>query len=157
MTRITHAGLAALALMLATAGHAQTEADKTDNTLGAEMLAGCAQRVQNLREESARLNRAADEFEQRRQALAEQHESIDGGDGVEASGRLLEYNKQAEAFNEDIAEFRDEVIAVNDTKQWYHDNCANRAYRRSDLEALPADQAAAMRAGLADVEVPYIE
>ncbi len=157
MTRITHAGLAVLAMTLATAGHAQTGSDKTDSTLGAEMLAECAQRVQNLREESARLNRAADEFEQRRQALAEQQESIDGAGGVEASGRLLEYNKRAEAFNEDIAEFRDEVIAINDTKKWYHDNCANRAYRRSDLDALPADQAAAMRAGLADVEVPYIE
>lgn len=157
MTRTMLAGIAALALTLATSGNAQTGANATNGTLGAEALAECAERVQHLREESARLNRAADEFEQRRQALAEQHASIDGGQGVEASGRLLEYNKQAESFNEDIAAFRDEVMAVNDTKQWYHDNCANRSYRRSDLEALPAAQAAAMRAGLADVEVPYIE
>lgn len=155
MTRIMLAGIAALTLTLATAGNAQEEPDEA--TLGAEALAKCAERVQNLREESTRLNRAADEFEQRREALAEQHASIDGGQGVEASGRLLEYNKQAETFNEDIAAFRDQVMAVNDTKQWYHDNCANRSYRRSDLEALPADRAAAMRAGLADVQVPYIE
>lgn len=117
--------------------------------MSAAQLEQCAQQVQALRAESARLNAAAAEQDAERDALAEQRAAV--GESREAAQR---YNERATAFNERMARFRDDLAEINATRDAYAQQCAERPYRRADLEAMPAPLRNAMRQGLADVRVP---
>lgn len=123
----------------------------SDNVLSAEALAHCASQVHTLRLESQRLQQLALRNDARRDALAEQRAAL-GDDDQAARAR---YNAEAEVFNERMARYRADLQAVNELKAHYAQHCAQRAYRRSDLEALPKAHQRAMRQGLADVQVPH--
>lgn len=123
----------------------------SDNVLSAEALARCASQVHTLRLESQRLQQMAPRNDARRDALAEQRAAL-ADDGEAARNR---YNTEAAAFNEQMARYRADLQAVNELKAHYHQHCAQRAYRRDDLEALPEAYQRAMRQGLADIQVPY--
>lgn len=118
--------------------------------LSATQLAECAQMVQTLRSESARLNQAAVANDARRDELAELRAA-----SRNSAQLLIRYNQQASDFNAHMENFRREVARINTVKNNYDARCANRSYRRADLEALPPAQASAMRGGLADVRVPH--
>lgn len=139
--------IGAATAILFTAGHAF--ADDAD-TLSADTLARCAEKVETLRAEGTRLSELAGEHDTKRQALQEEREAI--GDSEE---RRTAYNRRAEAFNEGIKRYVDELAAINETKDAYDRDCANRPYARSDLEALPEERQQAMRRGLSDVRIPY--
>lgn len=149
------------AILATAAAHAQEE-----KPLSADELAECAALVQTLREESPPLNQQAAQFDKRRAALRQRYAQVreelesgaaDAGEGTRSQDRWARYNSDAAAFNEDIAEFRREVNELNKVKDEYDRNCAGRAYRRSDLEELPEDAREAMRAGTADIRVPYTD
>lgn len=135
--------------------------------LSAAELARCAGQVQQLRGESARIlaeNARLDTqragIEARRREIHEAASTQARGDlaaGLALSERRQNLNAEAIAFNGQIAQIRSDIAAVNQVKAAYESGCAQRPYRRRDLEQLPQAAQDAMRAGLADVEVPYTD
>lgn len=139
-----HALAAAGALFIGTTGMARAE------PLTADELARCASQVQRLQQESARLTAVAQRHDALRTELGEEMQAI--GD---SETRRAQYNARATAFNEEVQAFARELAEINRVKADYAEQCANRQYRQTDLEALPAEQQEAMRAGLDGVLVPY--
>lgn len=153
---------AMLALLLGLPAAAQDAAPP----LNAAELGRCARQVQTLRQESLSLR-------QRTAALDSQRRDINlRGDSLrEASSRLadddlkgglalhdrrIKLSGEAEHFNADIEALRNDIEAINAVRADYDRHCSQRRYSRRDLDALPAEEQAAMRAGLADVQVPYL-
>lgn len=134
--------------------------------LAADALARCATQVDSLRSESARLTQKNAEFDARRNSinartasLRAERDQVPANDlqaGLAMREKLKEHHEQTIAFNASVETLKREIEAVNVLKREYDSQCANRPYRRADLEALPAAQQAAMRAGLSGVQVPYI-
>lgn len=122
--------------------------------LAPQELAQCAQMIQTLGVESARLNQRAAAFDRRRAALGAQ--PLGSGDGGDTQA-WARNNSLAAAFNRDMEQFRLAVVQINEVKQTYERQCAGRPYRQSDLEKLPAAAQAAMHGGLAGVRVPFIQ
>lgn len=142
---------------------AQTQAPPLD----ASSLARCASQVISLREESARLIQKNTVLDQRRNQINQRSAAFDAeratlpADNLEAGlnfrQRLKQHQSETLAFNAQVETYKDEVRAVNAVKQDYDRSCANRSYRRADLDAMPAQAREAMRRGLSDVQVPYLE
>ncbi|MHA7833410.1 MAG: hypothetical protein ACX94A_02900 [Algiphilus sp.] len=120
--------------------------------LSSEALARCASEVHRLRTESLRLLEQSQANDVQRASLAEQQRALAADPAARAA-----YNTRAEAFNAEMAQFRSEVRALNALKAHYEAHCAQRPYRRADLEALPEAHRHAMRRGLADIRVPFFE
>lgn len=135
--------------------------------LSPEELAGCASQVQTLRADSVRLLNLHEHNEERRSfinsryaALQAERRTIDPNDlakGLDFRQRMQLHVSDAAAFNADIDQLRRELIAINALKTDYDQNCAQRPYRRTDLDALPEPAREAMRAGLSGVQVPYLD
>ncbi len=135
--------------------------------LSAEALARCAGQVQSLRAESARLNQKNQLIDDRRNAieqgaanLATQAHAADTNDlktGLARHDQLQRHNQNVLAFNAEVEQLKREIVAVNAVKLDYDRGCSNRPYRRADLERLPETARNAMRAGMADVVVPYLD
>ena len=137
-----------LALVVGTA----TAQPPTETPLSAQALARCASEVHRLRSESPRLHQQAQRHDVQRASLAEQRRALSG----DAASRA-QYNARAQAFNTEMERFRVDVRALNALKAHYDQHCAQRPYRRADLEALPKAHRYAMRQGLGDVRVPFFE
>jgi hypothetical protein len=137
-----------LALTLAQPAGAQAPLD-------AQALSQCAGMALRLRSESPELQRQAVDNNRQRQALSRQHAAIDSGTDGDAD-RWLRYNAAAAAFNEHMARFRHAVVELNEVKQRYARGCAGRPYDNADLASLSPAEQQAMRAGLADISVPYL-
>ena len=135
--------------------------------LSSAELARCASDALQLRKESVRLNQLNASLDQRREAINRRSAALDAESaqldrsdldaGLELNARQQKHNTEANTFNGEIARIRDDIAAINGVKDRYDRNCSQRPYRRNDLAALPADAQAAMRAGLSDVEVPYLD
>lgn len=157
-------GLAAVVALCTAAGSAGAE---DAAPLSAAELARCASQVQQLRGESvrilaenARLDTQRAGIEARRREIKDDAITRPRGDlaaGLELSERRQNLNAEATAFNGRIARIRSDIAAINEVKAAYESGCAQRPYRRRDLEQLPQAAQDAMRAGLADVEVPYTD
>lgn len=134
--------------------------------LTAPALQQCANHALTLRTESARLlreNAALDvrraSINQRLDALQTERAALPPDDldrGLALHERNRQYQEDARVFNEDIDTYKQKVIALNEVRQTYDAECADRSYQRSDLEALPAAAQDAMRRGLSDVQVPFL-
>lgn len=124
--------------------------------LSADQLGKCAQQVRTLRERAPALNQRSRQLDKRRRELAARRERLDQNDdpGQQAWGR---YNTRAATFNDDMAQFRSDVTAINEIKRAYDRNCANHSYRDSDFRALSRAAREAMTKGLSNVRVPYTE
>lgn len=130
-------------------------------------LAGCASRIQQLRAESSRILADNARFDAQRVRIDERRRQIDAeataqgrGDlakGLTLSERRRQLNAEATSFNARIEQIRRDIGAINEVKLDYEQACAQRPYRRRDLAQLPQPAQDAMRAGLDDVQVPYIE
>lgn len=135
--------------------------------LAPDVLARCASQVQQLREESTRLTQKSAETDVRRNAINErsatlkaERDSLKADDlegGLAVRQRLQDHHAQTVAFNAEVEKLKTEIRAVNGLKRDYDGACANRSYRRADLDALPESARNAMRVGLGGVQVPYIE
>lgn len=155
-------GRSALAVLLATGSVRAEEAP-----LSVDALAQCATQVQHLRAESVRLKRRNSELDvqrsdinQRSAALQAERARLDPDDlekGLDYRQRLQEQQAGTLAFNARIEQIRVDIDAINARKLGYDRDCAKRSYRRADLDALPAASREAMRAGLAGVEIPYLD
>jgi Skp family chaperone for outer membrane proteins len=155
--------LTALACALAAPGAAAQPAAP----LAPDVLARCAAQVQQLREESARLTQKSAETDVRRNtinqrsaALKAERDALKPDDlegGLAVRQRLQDHHAQTLAFNAEVEKLKTEIRQVNVLKGEYDAHCANRSYRRADLEALPEAARNAMRVGLGGVQVPYIE
>lgn len=146
-----------------TAGAARAE----PAPLSSAELARCASDALQLRQESARINQLNATLDQRREAINRRSAALDAESaqldrsnldaGLELNARQQQHNADANSFNGEIARIRDDITAINGIKDRYDRSCSERPYRRNDLAALPAAAQAAMRSGLADVEVPYLD
>ncbi|MFT4046557.1 MAG: hypothetical protein QM661_07640 [Solimonas sp.] len=150
-----------LAAMLAGgAARAQTP------SLTADALRACATQVQQLRGGAVRLNAQVAQADARRRELDAQAAALrreaDGAPhdlqaGLDLQQRRRQHADAATAFNRQMAAQRQAIDDLDRVKADYERNCAARRYRRSDFAALPADARAAMRAGLDDIRVPYVD
>ncbi|NGY04965.1 hypothetical protein [Solimonas terrae] len=135
--------------------------------LDAAALHVCASQVGQLRSEAARLLANGARLDARRSALDQRSAALQAeAAGLDRSDlratldlqqRRQQHNDELQAFNADIARHRQAIDAINRVKQTYARDCADRAYRRADFRRLPAEEQAAMRAGLDDIEVPYLD
>lgn len=154
--------MAILAGMTAT-GAAQAEA----TPLSADGLARCASQVQNLRTESVRLIQQSSSFDAKREAINRRTQNLDAQaaalDPNDMAGSLelaevrKRHNQETMAFNAQVEQLRREIVSVNQVKHDYDSNCSDRPYRRADLDRLPEPARNAMRIGLSDVSVPYLD
>ncbi|MGQ0619208.1 MAG: hypothetical protein ACT4QA_04685 [Panacagrimonas sp.] len=147
---------------------ASVQAGDDGTRLTADALARCANQVKTLREESARLMQLNARHDQTRAminhrsaALQAERDAMSPDDlakGLDFNQRMIRHTFETATFNQTIAEFKREIIAIDALKTDYDRHCAQRPYRRADLDALP-DAAAreAMRAGLSGVQVPYLD
>ncbi|MGH8516785.1 MAG: hypothetical protein ACREUE_04935 [Panacagrimonas sp.] len=162
MTRWIAPTFAAVACALA-APHAAAQS----TPLAPDVLARCASQVLQLREESTRLTQKSAEIDVRRNAINERSAALkterdalkpdDLEGGLAVRQHLQDHHAQTVAFNGEVEKLKTEIRAVNVLKRDYDSACANRSYRRADLDALPEAARNAMRAGLGGVQVPYIE
>ncbi|NKF22073.1 hypothetical protein [Solimonas marina] len=135
--------------------------------LDAAALRACATRVVELRSGSAQLTLRSSALEARRAQLDARAPALQNAGGAPAEAdldahldlqqRRRQHHDEALAFNAEVAQQRQAVDALNGVKQDYARECAGRPYRRRDFTALPASLQAAMRAGLDDVVVPYVD
>ena len=163
MNRWTRPLLACLIASAALPAAAQAEAPPLDAT----SLARCATQVLSLRQESARLIQKNTVLDQRRTQINQRSDAFDAeraaldpddlNAGLNYRQRLKQHQSETLAFNAQIEAYKDEVRSINTVKQDYDRNCANRSYRRADLEAMPESARNAMRRGLSDVQVPYLD
>lgn len=148
---------AALILGLSGAHAASAQAPR----LEAGELAVCATRVQHLRQESTRLHEAVARLDRRRDALNARTASLDrmavDGDAMALHDARTRHNDEVQAFNAEIERLRYELGAVNQVKSEYTRDCSGRPYRREDLASLTPTAQNAMRAGLSDITVPYLD
>lgn len=158
---LARASTLACGLVLATGAHANDSAPLTPQD-----LARCAAQVETLRADSSALTQRNAEYETRRNALnartAElklERDAVNPDDldtGLAVRAKLNEQRERTLAFNSDVAKLRTDLKALNALKQDYDARCANRSYRRADLDAMPPATRDAMRAGLGGVAVPYL-
>lgn len=132
-----------------------------------DQLQQCATQVQQLRADSARLTRASFDanaqksaYEARAQALQAEGAALAPEDVqalTDLNARRQRHNQDLLAFNAQIQQLRSAITALNAVHTEYDRNCSNRPYRRSDFNGLSPTAQQAMRAGLADVTVPYLD
>lgn len=137
-----------------------------ETPLSAAALVRCADQALTLRTESAQIQARLPQLEARRRELDGRAAALqaqarsDTGElraGLSLYERRRQHNDEVLALNAQVERIRGEIHSLNAVRQEYHGRCANRPYRRADLNALPAAQREAMRAGLADVQVPYLD
>lgn len=153
-------------LALATCLFVTVGASADSPTLTPQDLARCAAQVETLRTDSATLTQRNAEYEVRRNAinarsaeLKAERGAVDPDDldaGLAMREKLKSHRDFTVAFNADVAKLRADLQALNALKQDYDNRCANRSYRRADLEAMPESARSAMRAGLGGIQVPYL-
>lgn len=130
-------------------------------------LRRCAAQVQELRAESGRIlaqnarnDLRRDALNQRSEALRSERARLSAEDlksGLGFHDRNQRHRDELIAFNTEVEQLKRDIVAVDALKRDYQTGCASRPYRRSDLDALPETERNAMRRGLADVEVPYLD
>lgn len=134
--------------------------------LTAQDLARCAAQVETLRTDSITLTQKNADYDVRRNtinarsaALKAERDAVNPDDleaGLAVRAKLKEHHDQTVAFNADVEKLKVDIRNLNALKKDYDDRCANRPYRRADLQAMPEAAQAAMRAGLGGVQVPYL-
>jgi len=157
------ARLAALATGLMFAGMAQAEAPP----LRLEELRRCASQVQQLRSGSAVLTAQSQRIELERNQINQRTAALSAEDvrlqpdnlkaGLDLHERRQRNQAEAQALNARLDQLRRQIDELNLLKADYDRGCSNRPYRRADLDTLPEPARAAMRSGMADVQVPYID
>lgn len=143
-----------------------TAAFATTPPLSAEELTVCAQRVQQLRQQSPELLQRNADHDARRDEILARRRALDntsmsrGKDDLEAGLEIRRQrnalNGDALALNREIQKLRDEISANSKVRDAYDSDCARRPYSRNALNQLPQAQQDAMRAGLADIQVPEL-
>lgn len=166
MSAMFRSRLLAAAFCGGLAGFLPARADEAP-PLSREQLASCAGLVKALRSEAPRLTGLSQRYDQRRDfidsrsaALQAERKTLDPDDlskGLDFRQRMQQHTAETVEFNQQVDALKRDVTAINLSRDRYDLECARRPYRRSDLEALPAEDAAAMRAGLAGVQVPYLD
>lgn len=166
MSAMFRSRLLAAVLCGALVGFAPARAEQAQ-ALSPEQLATCAGLVKALRSEAPRLTGLSHSYDQRRDfinnrsaALQAERKTIDPDDlsrGLDFRQRMQKHTAETIEFNQQVETLKRDVTAINLSRDRYDRECARRPYRRADLEALPADDAEAMRAGLSGVQVPYLD
>lgn len=135
--------------------------------LSGESLAQCANHALQLRSQAPRLLRLSVQMENERTLIHQRSAQLKTEaaatprDDLRAQLELRErrnaYNAQATNFNARMENLKQDINGINVVKQAYERNCAGVPYRRSELAKLSPAAQEAMRLGMADLEVPYIE
>lgn len=158
---------AALFLGLTLALPVSAQSEGQPEPLSPQDLSRCSQQIQTLRDESKRLLAASEAADKKRNAINARTAELanaraEPGDAELESGLSLaqariEHQSMVVLFNKEVEALRGEITAVNALKFDYEQRCAGRPYRRADLEKLDAEAQAAMRSGLNNVKVPYLD
>lgn len=125
--------------------------------LDATALAACADKAQRLQLGSGELHQRLDRLASQRRTLLADSDAIGNGASPELTAARRQHEQTVVAFNADIATLRKDIQALNQVKADYDRDCSGRPYRRADLDAMPASAREAMRGGLANVQVPYLD
>ncbi|SEQ97791.1 hypothetical protein SAMN04488038_11384 [Solimonas aquatica] len=135
--------------------------------LSGEALAACAQAALQLREQSPRLLQSSEQLEAERARINQRSAELKAQaaatprDDLRAQLELRErrnaHNAQARDFNLRMDALKHDIDALNVVKDDYTQHCAQQSYRRSELAQLPPAAQEAMRMGLQDLQVPYID
>ncbi len=165
MNKLAVASVYAVALALSgsfNAAQAQTEIQP----LTREALAQCAEHTLTLRRESDRLNRENAQMDRERESINQrgatlkQQLAATGSVDLESGLALHEQRRlqreDAVAFNARIEQHKQHIVALNQIKRDYDTQCAERPFRRADLDTLTAAARDAMQRGLSDVQVPFL-
>jgi hypothetical protein len=163
MNRLVMASACATALVLSSSiAMAQTQ----QQPLSRAALAQCAGHALTLRTESERLNRENAQMDRERAAINQrgaalkQQQAVAGKVDLERGLALREQRRlqreEAMAFNARIEQHKQRIVALNQVKRDYDAQCAERPFRRADLESLSPAARDAMQRGLTDVQVPYL-
>lgn len=153
------------ALAFSAAVHAQQA--PVQAPLSPAALAQCAQQALTLRTDAQRLNADNARFDAERAQINAEKAAIEAAaastpkDDLDAHLALHQRNDahvaRATDFNNRIEQHKREIDQINVVKQQYDRNCSGRSYRRAELEALPPPLQDAMRRGLQDIVVPYLD
>jgi uncharacterized protein YaiL (DUF2058 family) len=130
-------------------------------------LQRCSSQVQQLRSDSSKLTQQSTQLTAERDVINQRTAALTAEDaktaqtdlknGLALHQRRMDNQAQAAALNARIAPLRRDIDSLNVLKADYDRNCSGRPYRRADLDTLPEGQRSAMRAGMNDVQVPYID
>ncbi|MGB0954672.1 MAG: hypothetical protein ACPGZP_01585 [Panacagrimonas sp.] len=156
----------ALSLLVGAAAFAQAP-QSSASELSTSELVRCAQQVEILRREAPPMGQRYRQLDARRnfinQRTAALRAEASSGAGSDLDAHLdfeqrnLQHRQQTIAFNAELAAYVQEVRRIEGIKREYDRVCAGRPYRRSAFQALPPHLQAAMRAGLSDIRVPYVD
>ncbi|QHS08774.1 hypothetical protein [Sinimarinibacterium sp. NLF-5-8] len=148
-------------LLLSCTARAQEPAPPLD----ASQLQVCAEQVQRLQQESPVLLAQSQQSQIKLQGLLQRRRALNdaaGGGDESLQAYLTPQQQRAQldrdigAFNHQVDDLRARIAALDALKRDYDQRCAGRSYRRSDFAQLSDARQAAMRAGLAQVRVPYL-
>lgn len=124
-----------------------TAAFATTPPLSAEELTVCAQRVQQLRQQSPELLQRNADHDARRDEILARRRALDntsmsrGKDDLEAGLEIRRQrnalNGDALALNREIQKLRDEISANSKVRDAYDSDCARRPYSRNAMNQLP--------------------
>ncbi|TJY63207.1 hypothetical protein E4T66_05755 [Sinimarinibacterium sp. CAU 1509] len=164
---MNRSAMAACAISLAlSSGIALAQTPATTQALSRDALAQCAEHTLTLRSESDRLNRENAQMDREREsinqrgaALKQQLASVGKTDldrGLALHEQRRQQREDAIAFNTRIEQHKQRIVALNQIKRDYDAQCAERPFRRADLETLTPAARDAMQRGLSDVQVPYL-
>lgn len=166
-SRIVRTGFfAVFAVACSAASAQQSPAASKPPALPADVLARCADQMQTLRADSARLMQTNTEYEVRRNAYNERTAALkterdalkpdDLAAGLAWKQSQQDHQAQLVSFNADVEKLKNDIRGLNKVKSEYDSNCAGRPYRKQDLDALPEAARNAMSAGLGGVQVPTL-
>lgn len=160
-TIIRYTAALSLGLTAAAIAHAESQ------PLTLPELQRCASQVQQLRQDSARLTQQSSQLAAERDAINQRSAALTAEDartaqtdlknGLALHQRRMDNQAQAVALNARLAPLHREIDSLNLLKADYDRNCSGRPYRRAELDTLPEAQRVAMRAGMSDLRVPYID
>lgn len=129
-------------------------------------LSACADRVQHLRTQSPLLLQRHADHDARRDAILARRRALDNQSmtrrkddleaGLEIRRQRNALNADALALNQEIQALRTAIARNSEVRDAYDAECARRPYSRNDFNRLPQPQQDAMRAGLADIQVPKL-
>lgn len=129
-------------------------------------LTACAERVAQLRTQSPLLLQRNAAHDARRDAILARRRALDSQSmsrakddlesGLEIRRQRKVLNADSLALNHEIQALRNAIASNSEVRDAYDAQCSRRPYSRNDFNRLSQPQQDAMRAGLADIQVPEL-
>ena len=132
-----------------------------------EELTACGKSLVAMNQASAQLQALSKKLDARKSDIARQVESLEAERSqvdVRSRQKVADFNHRLEQnrgvisqYNAELDSYNSKVNAVSLQGNQFNTGCANRAYRSSDADKLPADLLAAMRNNSSTTDIPLLE